>query len=177
MFRIGQLRFSSLRCWTVILLGVLTVSSLSCEPLRKKFTRKKRQDANQSAEFQPVLEPEEYPVPESNPEFNYKQHYNLIKAWYRDLWAGIDDKNSDGTVKYSLKQILDHIDQMKPLLKPEKAAGLDKLADLLKSYKNALEQVRIQRNYSKIQSDLRAFDRMLRGQFRDDVVKKDFIGK
>ena len=162
---------------TIAFMLVVCLSTSSCESLRKKFTRHKKQDQTQSSDFQPVLEPQEYPAPENNPEFNYKQHYALIKVWYKDLWTGIDEKNTDTVVKNSLKQIFDHIDQMKSLLKPEKATGLNQLADLLKYYKASLDQARIQRNYSRIQSDLRAFDRMLRGQFRVDLIQKDFIGK
>ena len=162
---------------TTVAMLIVCISMSSCESLRKKFTRQKKQDLSQSPEFQPVLEPQEYLAPENDPAFNYNQHYSLIKAWYKDLWRGVDEKNSDVTAKYSLKQILDHIEQMKPLLKPEKATELDQLENLLKYYKDALEQSRVQRNYSRIQSDLRAFDRMLRARFRGDVVGKDFIGR
>lgn len=156
---------------------VVCLGTASCESLRKKFTRHKKQDQVQSIEFQPILEPQEYPTPESNPEFNYKQHYALVKAWYKDLWVGIDEQNSDSSVKYGIKQILDHLEQMKLLLKPEKSSGVNKVEDLLKFYLSSLDQVRIQRNYARIRSDLLAFDRILRNQFRVDVVKKDFVSR
>ncbi len=159
---------------TVVML-IACISLSSCESLRKKFTRQKKQDQSQSAEFQPVLEPQEYPAPENSPEYNYKQHYTLIKAWYRDLWRGVDEKNTDGAIKYCLKQISDHIEQMKSLLKTEKAAELGQLEALLKYYKESLEQPKAQRNYSRIQSDLRAFDRLLRGRFRAELLQKDFV--
>jgi hypothetical protein len=159
----------------IVLMVCLTCSS--CETLKKKFTRKKKADQAQSAEFQPVLEPQDYPAPDKNPKEIYKQHYALVKSWYRDLWAGISERSSDGSVKYSIKQLIDHIDQMKPLLSPEKAKGLVRLEDLLTFYKTSLEQPRHVRNYSRIQSDLRAFDRMLRHDYRFDAVKADLGGQ
>ncbi|MBF0491120.1 MAG: hypothetical protein HQL15_11025 [Candidatus Omnitrophica bacterium] len=162
---------------TVSSLLIICIGLSACETLKKKFTRRKKQDASQSPDFQPVLEPQDYPAPEHNPIENYKLHYSLIKAWYKDLWTGVDEKNMDSMVSYSIKQIWDHIEQMKPLLKTEKAQELPQLADLLKFYQDSLSQPRQARNYSRIRSDLRAFDRMLRGKFRDDRLKGEFVTK
>lgn len=169
-FCLNRLMFVSI---AIMLIACMSLSS--CQSLRKKFTRQKKAGAIQSQDFQPVLEPQDYPAPENNPSQAYSQHYSLIKIWYKDLWTGIDERNNDSRVKYSIKQILDHIEEMKGLLKPEKSVEFSKLEDLLKYYQTALDQVREQRNYSRIQSDLRAFDRMLRKQFREDAVKKDFV--
>ena len=160
---------------TLAALLTLCVSFSACDTLRKKFTRQKKQDETQNPDFVPVLEPKDYPAPEHNPVRNYQLHYALIKAWYKDLWTAIDDKSSDKMVKNSIKQILDHIDQMKPLLKPHKAQTLDQLVNLLKYYNTSLDSPRQLRNYARIESDLRSFDRMLRAHFRYDRLKGDFI--
>ena len=162
---------------TVAFMLVVCMSLSSCESLRKKFTRTKKASASQSAEFQPVLEPQDYPAPEENLPEMYKQHYALIKVWYKDLWSGVTDRNNDTTVRYSIKQILDHIAEMRALLKPEKAAELNGLADLLQFYRTSLDETRQARNYGRIQSDLRAFDRMLRSKFREDVIEHDLVSK
>jgi len=161
---------------TLALMTAVTLCCSSCETLKKKFTRKKKASQMDSIEAQPVLEPQEYLAPERNPIELYKQHYALIKSWYRDLWAGIDERGGDASVKYSIKQITDHLEQMKLLFKTEKAKQLDQLSDLLKFYQTSLEQPRAMRNYSRIQSDLRVFDRTLRSQFRADVIKADLNG-
>ena len=159
---------------TIACAVIVSIGLSACEPLRKKFTRKKK-EGQEVQDFIPVLEPQDYPAPENNPKEMYAQHYALIKAWYRDLWTAIDDKNSDKMAQGSLKQIFNHIDQMKPLLKAQKSQGLDQLAGLLKYYNTSLDAPRPLRNYARIESDLRAFDRLLRGQFRYDKVKEDII--
>jgi hypothetical protein len=160
---------------TVVLMLMVTVSLSSCETLRKKFTRHKK-EGDQIKEEDAVLEPQDYPAPEHNPPEIYKQHYALIKSWYKDLWGGISERGTDGTVRYAIKQIVDQLELMKVLLKPEKAMGIDKLENLLMFYKTSLDQPRNVRNYSRIQSDLRQFDRELRGEYRFDVVKGDLAG-
>jgi hypothetical protein len=162
----------------MMLLGLLIITTCfsSCDSLRKKFVRQKKQ-SQESQQFIPVLQPEEYIVPEKNTVEMYKQHYMLIKAWYADLWVGVTDKNADNMVKTSIKQINDHIEQMKVLLKSEKSSGLDQLGGLLKYYQSSLSESRMVRNYSRIQSDLRAFDRKLRGEFRVEKIKGSLVSQ
>lgn len=161
----------------VALLAAVVLSCSSCETLKKKFTRKKKAGQNPASEFQPVLEPMEYPAPDKNTKEIYKQHYALIKTWYKDLWSGINERTSDAMVKYSMKQIEEHIEKMRVLLSPKKSADLDGLKAHLVFYKTSLDQQRVSRNYSRIQSDLRAFDRMLRAKFRIDAVTGDLVGQ
>jgi len=161
---------------SIIVVLVLSVSLSACETLKKKFTRKKK-GVQEVQDFQPVLEPQDYPAIENDPVKAYNENYDLVKAWYRDLWTGVEEKNNDRAVQYSIKQVLDHINQMKLLLKADKAKEFDQLTGLLGYYQTFLDQPRSLRNYSRIQSDLRAFDRMLRNHFREDKLKGEFIGK
>ncbi len=161
----------------VVLMLIVVLCLSSCEAWRKKFIRHKKEGANPASEAQPILEPQEYPALENNAPELYKQHYALIKVWYKDLWTGIEERNTDSSVRYGIKQINEHLEEMKKLLKPEKVADLNKLSDLLKFYQTSLDQPRMVRNYARIQSDLRAFDRLLRKEFRQDAVKEDLLLK
>jgi|GEM_PF-425042 len=152
------------RRFIVVIVAVL-VASLSltgCESLRKKFTRQKKKDKMAEADFIPVLEPEEYPAPEQNPPVNYKNHYALVKAWYKDLWTMIEEQSSAKRGKYVLKQIYGHLDEMQKLVAPAKQAEVARLRGFLKYYDEALGDPLPSRNISRMQSDLRAFDRQLR---------------
>ncbi len=153
----------------------MTLSFSSCESLRKKFTRQKKKSDIQDSNFIPVLEPEEYPAPENNPKENYNERYILIKNWYKDLWTAIEEKNSDKKVHYLLGQVYAQIDEMKKVVNPDKAAELDRLKGLLSYFDESLKGPWVSRNVPRIESDLRAFDRMLRDQLRVDRISNSFV--
>ncbi|MBI4310024.1 MAG: hypothetical protein HY591_06810 [Candidatus Omnitrophica bacterium] len=158
----------------VAVIVAVSLSLSACEPLRKKFTRQKKKDQSEVKDFIPVLEPQEYLAPENNPVENYKQHYNLIKAWYKDLWTVVEERGSDKRAAYTIKQIYGHIEEMQKLVVSSKQDGLARLKKLLQYYNDSLNNSRPLRNMSRIQSDLRAFDRQLR-QINAGKVKGDFV--
>ncbi|MBI3315166.1 MAG: hypothetical protein HYZ86_04445 [Candidatus Omnitrophica bacterium] len=167
---------SVLKAYALIACLVVTSISLSaCEPLRKKFTRQKKKDAFAQQDFIPVLEPQEYPAAEKDPVQNYKQHYALIKVWYRDMWRALEERGSDKQQRYLIKTIYGHIDEMRKLVGPQQQQKLDDLAKVLSYYDSALGVPAPMRNVSRIRSDLRAFDRMLRNKLRADRIKGSFI--
>jgi hypothetical protein len=154
---------------------VLSLSLSSCDTLRQKFTRKKNKAQEEQA-FVPVLEPEEYPTLEQNPEENYKEQYALIKAWYNDLWSAIHDKSTARYTHYIISQVTNHITKMEKLVDAPTQADLVKLAGLLDYYTASLDDYSWQvRNVSRIESDLRAFDRLLRDHLRADRIKGHFV--
>ncbi len=159
----------------MVMVLAFSLALSSCTPLRKKFTRQKKKGQVEDTSFIPVLEPQEYPAPEQNPPANYREHYALIKVWYKDLWAVLDDKNSDKKARYTIGQVLSHIVEMQKLVVPEKQAELIQLADLLKYFESSLDSPEALRNKSRIQSDLRAFDRLLRNQLRADKLEGFFV--
>ncbi len=154
---------------------VLTVSLSACEPLRKKFTRQKKKTAVVDNDFIPVLEPQEYPAAEKVPAEVYKQHYALLKVWYKDLWRSLDERGSDRQQKYLLKTMHGHIDDMRKIVGPAQQPKFDALAANLAYYDTAMEVPAPMRNVSRIHSDLRAFDRLLRNTLRADKIKNDFV--
>ena len=160
-----------------VMVGMLAVSlSLSsCDTLRKKFTRQKKKGQAEDQTFVPVLEPEEYPAPELNPEQSYKENYDLIKAWYTDLWTAIDDKSTAKYVHYTISQVTVHIARMEKLVDSQTQVKLVKLSSFLDYYNASLSDPWPVRNVSRIQSDLRAFDRFLRDHLRADRIKGHFV--
>ena len=105
--------FNSRKKFVLAIAGLLVLSLglSSCDSLRQKFTRKKKKGEEEQS-FVPVLVPEEYPAPQLNSELNYKENYDLIKAWYKDLWTAIDDKSSARYIHYTISQVNNHITQM-----------------------------------------------------------------
>lgn len=160
----------------VVIAGLLALSmSLSsCDTLRQKFTRhKKHEEEDQS--IVPVLQPEEYPAPELSPEHNYREHYDLIKAWYNDLWADLNDKTTTRYSRYIIREVTNHITEMQKLVDAPTQANLVKLAGFLDYYRSSLDEPWPARNVSRIESDLRAFDRFLRDHLRADRIKGHFV--
>ena len=170
---VDRIRCRKLIMGIAVVLAV-SLSLSSCETLRKKFTRQKKKDQSEGKDFTPVLEPQEYPAPENNPVENYKQHYALVKAWYKDLWTALEGKWSDKKTEYTLKQIYGHIEEMQKLVVPSKQGEFVRLRNLLKYYDNSLNGPLPLRNTARIQSDLRAFDRQLR-QMNADKEKGDLV--
>lgn len=160
---------------TIIAVLAVSVSLSGCETLRKKFTRQKKHDQNDDNNFVPVLEPQEYPAPENNPPVNYKNHYDLLKAWYRDLETLLLEKNADKRMQYTLKQVFGHLDEMQKLVVSEKQAHVAKLRGLLKYYNESLNGPASLRNVSRIQSDLRAFDRELRDELSPGKLQGSYV--
>jgi hypothetical protein len=153
---------------------VLSVGLSSCDTLRHKFTRKKKEGEEDQA-FVPVLEPEEYPEPQLNPEYNYKENYDLIKAWYTDMWTAIDDKSTAKYIHYIITEVTNHINQMKPLVDAPTQANLVKLESYLDYYMSSLDDSWQTRNVSRIRSDLIEFDRFMRDHLRADRIKGHFV--
>ena len=146
----------------IVAVLVMCISFSSCDSLRKKFTRQKKKGQTESQEFVPVLEPQDYPAPENNPVEMYKQHYDIIKAWYTDLWTALGESGVEKKIKYTLKQIYGHIEEMQKLVNTDKQIDLGRLKEDLKYYEQSLDENESVRNKSRIQSDLRDFDRRLR---------------
>lgn len=169
----GNLFAGRKKLLAIVAVLVMSLSLSSCENVRKKFVRQKKK--TEDKDFVPVLEPEEYPAPEHNPPLLYKQHYNLIKAWYKDLWSPLQDRYPSGTPQYALKEISGHIDGMQKLLQPQLHPELDKLRGFLKSYYNSLDIPPATRNRVRIESDLRAFFRLLIKQLSPGKVKGQFL--
>ena len=154
---------------------VLSMSLSSCDSLRQKFTRKKKKGDVEDQNFVPVLEPEEYPAPELNPEQNYKENYDLIKAWYTDLWTAIDDKNTSRYIHYTISQVTNHIAQMEKLVDAPTQANLVKLSAFLDYYESSLNDAWQVRNVGRIRSDLIEFDRFMRDHLRADKIQGHFV--
>ena len=145
-----------------------------CEPLRKKFTRKKKQEAEEATEI-PVLEPMEYPKKVYNVEEDYKNRYTLWRAWHKELIESIAENEGQKRKLYHLNQTVTQLTAMQNLLLEEKGGMLKDILGKYKklqmdieapvslrdatSWKNELDSIenKIRDNYSfsKVQSSIK----------------------
>jgi len=172
-----MINFNSHKKAIVVIAGllVMSLSLSSCDTLREKFIRHKKKGGAEDQAFVPVLVPEDYPTLQQNPEQNYKEQYGMLKAWYTDLWTAIDEKSSSEYTHYTIQQVTNHIALMEQLVDAPTRANLLKLAGFLDYYKASLDSSWQVRNVSRIQSDLRAFDRFLRDHLRVDRIQGHFV--
>ena len=157
----------------IIFILVVTVGFSGCENLQKKFRRKKKNDTEMS-NFVPVLVPEDYVNKDNSFEEKYKFHYNLLKVWYKDIYAAIEGKMPDKRQRNTLREIINQIEIMQSSLNDEKAAVMGSLKARLEKLDPLFDESVQLRNYSRITSELRQVEKVLRHEFKPDHVKESF---
>lgn len=153
-------------CCFCVLLSALS----GCTTLRRKFTRKKKKDGEESQKFIPVLEPVDYPEKTSSSLEKYKQHYSLWKVWERDLLQTIDSDGSDKRQKYLLEQAIEQLEGMRALLTDEKKAEFAPLVDGLREVGEVYERPASMRNTFSIRKKIERNSSEIRNGFAPDPV-------
>ncbi len=121
----------------VLGLCVLSLALTGCEPLRKKFTRKKKEDAKQ---IEPILTPIDYGTPDISPEERYAYHYSLWRVWQEEMIEAINEEESDKKQKYLFSQILLQLDEMKKWIIEEKKGELETQMGKMSSLQSELDK-------------------------------------
>ncbi len=161
--------------WAVILLvGFFTMTAAGCEPLRKKFTRKKKE--NVETESLPVLDPVIYPDVVKTSDQIYQHHYSLWQVWYRDLLTEFQEKHSDKRRRYIISQMLAQLDAMQDVVQGEKKTLLTQLRDSLQSVSADFERPMGIRNDDLLEKQITHLERQLRNTLSPQDVKGTLIG-
>ena len=168
------MRIKLLRNISYLLCFCVVSSSLAgCSSLRKKFTRKKKKDF--TAEFEPVLNPVDYPpMRESVPE-TYAYHASLRQVWYKGLAETLPTKDSDKRVKYFFDQMLLELNEMISLLTQEKKALAEGLLGKLQNIRKEYDRPSQMRQLPTIERRLRLLDGDIRDELKLDVVKDQLV--
>lgn len=119
------------KCCTIVLPSLamivgfifIMVSLQGCEPLRKKFTRHKKGEAQQQ-EYEPILDPIDYPAKVYDPQADYTYRYSLFRVWEKELTAGIQDRVSAKRLQYLVSNILVQLEEMSKLVTDDKKPAL-----------------------------------------------------
>lgn len=119
----------ALRAFGLMTLLCFVFSSSGCEPFRKKFTRKKKEEKVE--EFIPVLDPIDYPASVRSPEQDYRRVYGLWKVWQKELLQEMESGESQKRQAYLFQEVMTQLNEMKKLLKEDKKKELE---PLIKSY-------------------------------------------
>ncbi len=154
-------------------------SAAGCEPLRKKFVRKKKKDKDEMQAFIPVLEPEEYAVKVYTPEERYRQHYSLWRAWNDEFLSTVQEmesdrqgRSSDKKQKYLLGQIISQLQEMSPWVQAAQQQELQAIRDVLNALLARYEKPPEMRNMSAIRKDVETNAKKVRLQLNPDILLK-----
>lgn len=157
-----------------VLIFLFVASLTGCEPLRKKFTRTKKQTVE--TEEIPVLEPIEYPKQILTPQDLYKKHYNLWKAWQKELSDSIVETASRKRQLYLFNQILSNLAQMQQLLIEDKAASLKDLMTKYKRIQVGIESPVPQRAATSVKMELDSLDKKVRHDYSFEKIESSLTG-
>lgn len=148
----------------VFCLLVLFVGGLSgCEPLRKKFVRKKKE--TKQKEFIPVLQPVDYPARYQTPGEQYQYHYSMSKVWQKDLMTTLDEEASDKRVLYNLNEMITHMEAMEKILTGPKQADIQKWIMTAQNAAKQMEVPEAVRMQARMEKDLDELGKALRAEF------------
>jgi len=134
-------------CLICVSIAVMSLFS-GCAPLKKKFTRKKK-EGDQQQKFVPVLEPIDYEVVQYSPQERYHQAYSLWAVWQKDLLLSMEKKVNSKNQKYLLDKIVVQLEEMKKWLSNDKKL---KLEDVVLEYKDIRDKFQNAVNLGNIRS-------------------------
>ena len=159
------------RKWIVAALAVTCVLSTGCEPLRKKFVRKKQQ----KEEAIPILDPVEYAGPRETVEGVYRYHYGLWQVWQRELITAFQENQSPSRMDYLCKEVLTQLAGMQSVLTPEKRSGIDSYVKMIENIKTKVMGPPAMRNDNGVVQELMRMDNVIRRDFNLKDVEGSFV--
>ena len=154
-----------------------SLASLGCEPLRKKFTRKKKKGQEVSEEMLPVLSPIDYAPKIYTPEEKYRHSYGLWKIWSKDLLEAVDEKDNDKRQKYNLSQAIVQLTEMKKLVVEDKQKELEAIVMDFNKINNELDKPQPMRDYFFIRKTIEQSSKKIRNNFNLEAMKNSYVSQ
>ena len=149
----------------VCLICAVAILVSGCQPLRKKFTRKKKKEREASERFIPVLEPIDYPKRIFSPEEEYRKHYSLWKIWDKDLAQSIENDDSDKRQKFLLIKNLEELEEMRALLAGEQQMAFDLTLDKMRNVQTVYDKPAAMRNKFTVKKIVSSCAKVIRNTF------------
>ena len=148
----------------VLLIFIASVFLEGCEPLRKKFTRKKKKERTEEIEV-PILEPIEYPAKVFSPQDEYKRYFSLWRVWCKELLQGLEESSSQKRRVYLVNQVLKNLTGMQNLLPPEKQEGLEKGIGRLQKMLTDIQAPVSTRNISSWRNEVASVEKVINREY------------
>ncbi len=161
--------------WVVAFLLVFVVGTTSgCETLRKKFTRRKK---NQVIENQQVaiLDPIDYPDKVKSSDQAYQEHYALLKVWMSDLTLIVEDNANEKKVLYTLSQMKEQLMAMRAFLKETVQNQMDVYLKEVDDLSLEFKKSEAFRSKPAVVSRIRTLSRNVRNDFAPQKVSESLV--
>ncbi len=155
--------------FVIMLLLVTVAASTGCEPLRKKFSRKKKK-VEETAESLPILDPVDYPDKIETPDVLYKKQYSLWRVWHKDLARIFEDNGNEKRLTYTIDQMLEQMAGMEKLLTGENKTRFSALIADLKTLREEFEKPAALRNKAALTTKIMRLEKEMRAHFRVDKI-------
>jgi len=153
------------RKFTIIfLLLMFSLTSIGCQTLRKKFTRAKKVDTEESS-VMPVLEPIDYAPQKQSAQEQYHYRYSLWKSWYKDLIEAIDADDNDKRIKYAMAEVITQLEEMKKWIKGEKKDQLEILINHWYAIQRDFDIPSAMRRNNSVKNKLALEEKIIRNGF------------
>ena len=149
-------------------LAAFCFSLAGCEPLRKKFTRKKKEEDKRMVD--PVLEPIDYPPMQVSPEKRYKYHYSMWRIWQKDFLLSLGQNENEKRSKYLLTQVYNELQEMDKWIVGEKNEGLHTVILDYDKIQNEMQKPQAIRDMYSLMRKLESNDKKIRHDFSPEKV-------
>lgn len=155
------------------LLIVMSVSSMGCEPFRKKFVRQKKKE--QVQEFVPILEPFDYGAKADNPIEEYEQYYTMWRMWDKEMMVDINKTTNDKRLIYLLGEMISNLEKMLPFLNENKLTELTERITELNKIMLEFDRPAAMRNYPRIKNELASNAKKIRLGFNLKEISESIL--
>jgi len=169
-YQIHKYRYSACALFVVVLCCQLMISG--CEPLRRKFIRKKRKSSLE-ATADPILDPEAYPEKVYDAEQVYRSHYGLCLIWNKEIIANLEENMSDKKTLFSLNKLLNELREMELLVTEGSQDTIRIIKEKVEKIINEFSEQAAYRNNRSYIKKLGALDRQLRKELKLDKILND----
>lgn len=146
--------------FVIVGVAVSMLALTGCQPLKKKFTRKK--STEQKDKFVPVLDPIDYGELTHTADHYYSQSYNLWKVWQKDFIYNLEKNSNEKNLKFLLNKIIVELTKMRDLLVESSQEDLSKIIESYQNTVKTLERPVVMRDNAAIIRRVESYGKKVR---------------
>lgn len=151
------------RSAVTIFLVVSFICAAGCEPLRKKFIRKKKNE--EQTQVTAILDPIEYPGTIKTIGNIYEERYAIWKVWQDELETNLINNANDKKIRSTIRQIKEQLTALRLLLQEDARPGMDPFFVRLDRLDNIFDNSPDLRNKDLVLSRVRALGKDIKNQY------------